>query len=446
MIWQQHTDPITFLTQIEQESGWRKLLLIRLGTSIGVILLLALLALLNQTLWREIIGYALMAFVPLASSIILPVGSSYPTSIRFWLTYLVSPPWLLIILLCGLLPLTACPAVSGIGITELASGPYLLIGCVVIPIAVGATVAVAGAVWMYYSVRLREREQLKKLPGGLLAELPHLSLWNRVRLLRIGLAAMGFLGGILLLLLYRQESLPVVLMAFIFSLACLRLEASLLSWTFPLVTYDREQTSWHTTYCGRFALFVPQHKISALIAPSSERWDDRAAEIVLALLRESTLAPTVRRAIAMLTPTEAHCLLLHLSLQAGGATAIRYLQPALPLTLRPIASQYADLATEAAKPLHLQLWLRVLPKDMGGSNDPSAASVRRLLDTLTQVRQTLLSYEHSPIVESTHHHLQQFVEELYGPIEPVNLPLSWPVALLRHVESRSKKLKRTVSK
>ena len=438
LCWLQHSDPIAFLRQVAQHGGWRRVGLASFGGTIGVMMLLTLLAYLNQSLWREIMAYALLAIIPLAASIILPVVFSHHN--RFWLTYLLSWPWLLIVLLCGLLPLTSA--------TNLGTLPYLLMGSLLIPAAIGATVAVAGSVWVIKCLRQAEREMEREQVGkhaGLAAKLPQLDWWNRVRLLRIGLAVMSVLGGTLLLLLYPRESLPVALMAFVFGAACLRLEATLLSCFSPLLTVDAETGGWRTTYSSRFALFVPQRKLDWLLARGEGH---EAAAIILTLLRSSTLAPAVRRACTTpsVSAAQAHRLLLHLSLQTGGATAIRYIQPALPLSLRPVSERYATLASEATKPSHLQLWLRCLPEQVQTKAQTQAQTAT--LDRhepanigllLSQVREALLRNEWSAQVDAASGDLQQLIKSLYGASQPAKA--CWPVVLLRHLESHRRRLK-----
>jgi hypothetical protein len=136
---------------------------------------------------------------------------------------------------------------------------------------------------------------------------------------------------------------------------------------------------------------------------------------------------------------------LYLSLQAGGAAVIRYLQPALSPLLHPITGYYAALATEAAKPFDFQLWLSVLQPTIGfnPSWEPN------IIGILADVRDALLCHEARPAsLERAVNNLCSLIQSLYDLPAPVIsaeqlleiLPLSWPVALLLRLENHQRRL------
>lgn len=444
LLWRQHSNPIAFLLQIEKLRAWRTVFLARLAGCVGLVLLLSLVAFFKQDVWRDIIAYATIAFFFLPVCLGLAIMVTHHP--RFWLAYWPSPPLLLIVFLCALIPFSLLGWV----------------GWLMFFYAIGAMVPVAGSVWVHKCIFRELRYPSGQRAEGLEADLPRLHLWNRVRVVRIGGAGLIFLGALLWLWFDPPEPKGLLLwVALAVAGGSLRLDAILLCWPGPLklVTYDASLRRWRTTYSGRFALIAPQQKIDYLLAtphPSSirpnagtelEQTDEkaegaRAAEVLLILLREGTLGPTIRRACAKLPAIQAHRLLLHLSLQAGGATAIRYLQPKLALSQRPIALQYVALATEAAKPLDLQRWMAILPEQSEQETETSHTwEPRRITQLLAQVRQVLLSYEFSPLVDETQNDLQRFVERLDRSLGQDKIPTtSWPVTLLTHVDSHRKRL------
>lgn len=212
----------------------------------------------------------------------------------------------------------------------------------------------------------------------------------------------------------------------------------------PLVAYNPATGKWRATYSGRFALFVPMFRLRQVILTDPQtnlpRSDKEANAAILALFREGTLAPALRKLLSNLEPAKINAILLHLSLQAGGATVLDDLQSALPAPQRTIATQYAALASEAAKPTDLQQWLAILPtpspsEQKSTTEESSRQRQERVTQLLTQTREVLLSYEFSPLIDETQHNLEQFIAAQSIPNEPA----SWPIALLDHIESQRRR-------
>jgi hypothetical protein len=179
--------------------------------------------------------------------------------------------------------------------------------------------------------------------------------------------------------------------------------------------------------------------LQALIAKGSVA---EASATLLALLREGSLGLSARAACGQLPAPHLHALLLHLSLQEGGAEALRFLQPGLPPSLQAIGGRYANLAAEAAKPLDLQHWIALLP------SRPEIMISVELIDHLHQimsrVREPLLAYQYQPGLRSVQTDLANFIQTLDN--STTSLPqsvvpaLSWPQALLQHLEDHLHRL------
>lgn len=492
LIFQQHIDSVSFLRG--EASGnrglWRAAWLFRLCMALAVLAILGTIAPLTGSSWVVTVAHAVLAFVPVMVAIgvvVMMTGHA-----EFWLLYLCSPPMLLIALLCGLGPVTPVGWLLGWGVGT--------------PLFLSALLLDACAVWVHNRTRDAQHKQSRRRAGGPVAEMPALALWGRVRSIRLVTAASCVLLATAVILLFQHDQMAyagsfALLMG---AAGCLRLDVALLGWIreSPLVAYDEQRHGWRTTYIGRSALFVPLGLVCQVMAPdlsalrpacvehSLSRALSRgrtaqgtavdASAALLALLGQSSLGPVVRSAVAHLSLEQAHWLVLDLSLQEGGAAAIRYLRPALSQSLRLTVERYAALADEAAKPLDLQRWIAVLTsrpfcaEEQGsrGAGEQGGGGVRGCGDggTLDHARDALLSYEYAPALDEAVRDLRQLIQTLYGVAVPVEsreqpqhlarsetgqskervgagqshsgqtLPLSWPVALLMHVESHRTRL------
>ena len=467
------------------------------------------------------VAHAVLAFAPVMVAIgVVVVMTGHA---EFWLLYLCSPPMLVIALLCGLGPLMPVGWLLGWGVGT--------------PLFLSVLLPDACAVGVHNRTQDMRREQLRRRAGGPAAEMPALALWDRVRSIRLVTAAGCVLLATAVILLFQQDQMAYTasFALLVGAAGCLRLDVALLGWIRepPLVVYDEQRHGWRTTYIGRSALFAPlklvrrvmvpdpaalrpactEHRLpraepalSAVLSLSKgpvEASRGRTAQgtaldasaALLALLGQSSLGPVVRSAVAHLAPEQAHWLILHLSVQEGGAAAIRYLRPALSQPLHLTVERYAALADEAAKPLDLQRWIAVLTsrpfcageqgsrgaeeqRSRGAGALQQAQEPRRGggvrecgdVGTLDHARDALLSYEYAPMLDVAIGDLRQLIQALYGVAVPVEsreqpqrltrpetgqseegawagqnhseqtLPLSWPVALLMHVESHRTRL------
>lgn len=465
MFFEQQTDPWAVIEQI-YESGARALWVVRLG---GVSLLFGFLA----SLVIRDPGIGPLGVILAAQALFfINLGTSGTIMItqhaRFWLAYLFSPLSLVVTLLYSL-----------IAFRPFGSELFLLS----LYFVIGIQFAVTGTVWVHKRTYSVQQEQSRWRAGGVVADLPVLPLWKRVRTLRLvsTLLPLIFLFSIFIIELYygyyNFNNNPIVvhdddpfliyyqviavyfhllsrgnyILLFImiwgsFTAGVLRLDATLacLLGLSPLVAYNPATGKWRATYSGRFALFVPMFRLRQVILTDGQanvsRSDKEASAAILALFREGTLAPTLCKFVATLEPAKINAILLHLSLQTGGATVLNDLQSGLPAPQRAIAEQYAALASEAAKPTDLQQWLNILPtpSEQKVSIAMEESSLQeRVTQLLTQTHEVLLSYEFSPLIDETRHNLEQFIAALSIPSEPA----SWPIALLDHVDSQRGRLK-----
>jgi hypothetical protein len=257
------------------------------------------------------------------------------------------------------------------------------------------------------------------------------------------IASLGM--GLVLLLFFRDA---VAALAGV--VGCLHLDVSLLAWLWrpSLVRFDRQRGQWRATFAGRSALFVPSELIRRVLQSSLSTSDKGAA--LLALLQQGYVGPAVRRASKALSLEQAHRLILHLSLQEGGATVVRYLEPALSQSLHSTLACYAALATEAAKPLDLQRWVMVLTHHLSPHAGNALHVEAEGLEVLSEVRGALLAFSPA-VVDAAIDSLRRLVRSLYN-LSPTatskeewgaqleTLPLTWPVALLFHLEGHRERL------
>ncbi len=420
---QQQCDPVAFLEKQRRYPHrlWWSAWLWRAVTAGGVLAVLSFVARWNQPYAQEMaiyVSFVWMLFHMLSGLIIMTTGQP-----QFWLLYAYSPPVWMLVLLCGFAPLSRVCFELGLKVGL----PFLL----------GAFVSDVGTLWVYKQVEEYQRDRQRLRAGGPAAELPALAWWARVRWMRLiaafGLAIIGLLF---------QDGIFVVAAV----VGGLHLHVTLAAWIWNLllVQFDQQRSRWRVTYIGRSTMFVPLTLVHSLLALAD--LDQIAA--LLALLQGGCLGPIVRGATRKLSRVQMHNLILHLSLQEGGAGVIRYLEPALRRALRPTAGCYAALAREAAKPLDLQHWATAL------TNIPSVAEIGPEANTfqiLYKVRNALLMFTYDQVIDAAIDDLQRFIQLLYNLQLPLprerlitrseTLPLTWPVAMLLHLEMYRERLR-----
>lgn len=167
LLLEQQTDPWAVIEQI-YESGARTLWLVRLG---GVSLLFGFLA----SLVIRDPGIGPLGVILAAQALFfINLGTSGTIMItqhaRFWLAYLFSPLSLVVTLLYSLIPFRA------FGWELFLLSLYFVIGI---------QFAVAGTVWVHKCTYSVQQKQSRWRTGGVVADLPVLPLWKRVRTLRL---------------------------------------------------------------------------------------------------------------------------------------------------------------------------------------------------------------------------------------------------------------------
>lgn len=430
-LFQQYSDPVAFLSGEKEHPGlWRQAWQQRLIMLLLVLLILGIAARFNGRTWLVMASYAVLLpafFAMFLSFAIMGLGHA-----RFWLLYAISPPLLLGALLSGLGVLTPIGWMLGWGL--------------IFPWAVGMLLSTAGAVWVHNHVSETNRDHTRRRVGGVPAILPGLMRQNWVRLVRQIVAAICVVLALLTQLLFQQDTLTTRLVVGSALLACaagcLRLDATVRCWIVPLpLVIPTDGGTWRATFTGRWTLFAPARLVRAVLTPALPSGELGAG--LIALLAQGTAGPVVRGRIRHLSPAQAHHLMLGLSLQPGGVTAIHYLMPALPTAVQPVAALYAALADEAARAVEFQRWLTVLTSSPGlaALEDPTVAP--EITHALTQARDALLCYRYEPMLEHAITNLQQLIETYYPPAsmvnpggsvdQPATPPLSWPLALLRQV-------------
>jgi hypothetical protein len=401
-------------------------------TALAVPAILGVVAALSGRPWGILIGYALLQIVPLMIGISLVVTATGHA--RLWLLYLCAPPTLLTALL------------SVIGPVALAG--WALSWCLGVPLLLGVLLSCACAVWVSNQAGTIAREHTRQRPSGPPADLPALQLQQRARLVRlVAAASCGVLNVAVVtftLLVWPPDrilSAVLGLALLVGAASCLRLEAALLCWLGrPLVALDGQGAC--ATYAGRWALFAPTSLLLPLLI--DEQSAMRAGAALMVLLREGSLGPAVRRACARLTSEQAHHLMLSLSLQPGGAGAIRYLAPTLPHQIQDIAATYARLAEEAARPRDLQRWQAALIDRPGITKLIEHGLASDLSRVLVGARDALLCYSYTPTIEDAARNLRQIIPALYGdttsPILKSDSPTCWPEALLERIVAHERLL------
>ncbi|MBY0494533.1 MAG: hypothetical protein K2Y23_09975 [Cyanobacteria bacterium] len=382
------------------------------------------------TVWGHslviLVSHALVPISPLMFFVGIAVGATGHA--RLWFLYLCAPPATLV----GVL--------SGIGVVlPAARALSWLIGA---PLLIGMLLSSACAVWVFNRARTITREHSRQRSPGPLSDLPVLRWQNRARMVRLTAASSCALLAIAGLTLVRPIGLGVVIAVALLvgGLACLRFEAAVMCWVRrPLVVF--EDQSARATYAGRWALSAPITSLLSLM--TNEQCAARSSVALMALLRDGSLGPIVRSASSRLTLDQTQRLTLSLSLQPGGAGAIRYLSPAFPEQMRPIASTYARLAEEAVIPPDLQRWLAALTDHSGIATLAETGLAPELAQTLSDARDALLDSSYSPTITHAVTGLQHTIVALYGTIGRTpesGSEANWPDVLLARIAAHARLL------
>lgn len=410
---------------------WRQVWRSTLTPSLLVLAALAVAAVLSADPIR-LLAYAL---VPTAM-LIFCVGMVVPVTqhITLWLLYLFAPPALFAAFLAGV---------------GLIWPPGLILsGVLVAPALVGILLSCACAVDVFNQSQRLLRDQSRERGNRHAGALATPIYQNRARVIRLlGTGGASLLAG-LVLLLYAQVDLRLGLLASLALLVaaggCLRIEATLRT-LFPgeLVRPDGEG-GWSATYTGRWALLVPRRRLDKTLRQGASPAECGAA--LITLLRAGCIAPSLRRATAQLSNSEATRVAVSLSLQPDGASVLRYLAPALPHPVGGIALFFADLATEAVRPTDLQRWLLVLNNSQSADLEAVSEQLPMLAHALKSTHLALQCHSYDPVVEEAVLSLQQALPMLYAGDAPASpgspAGVVWPVALLDRLLAQGRLLRR----
>ena len=425
LIWQQR-NPVAFLQSLyaNPHKLWRHAWIVR-GIAIGAAAVgLGCVALIGKRPWDTLLLSALLSLIivqMLCGVVVMITG--YP---QFWLLYTYSPIILIFAFICGLAPLS-------IFWNRLA-------GSVIVPFAVSFLLVDAFTIWVHKYYAEGQQESQRWRTGGLISD-RRLTLWRRIRLIRL-LTAPGVAIGIYI---YVQNAL----FALTFLIGYWRMGTTLAAWIFKLPIVRCKQKRWQATYIGRTAILIPRQSIRVIF--TSEYPIPDQSIIVLTLFREGYLGPAIRRECAMLSPTHLHDLLFELSRRKDGDAAIRYIIPALPLSLQPVGILYAALAYEAAKPFDLQRWINTLGHLPPVSTAALDAATITTLQSLEFIREALLGFVYDPHIAE---HAMQYLRRLTaGPAidrifqgdlctdTSLDVGLhAWTFALLLHLERHNQHL------
>jgi hypothetical protein len=426
-----YSNPVTLLNRMKTERHvWRRIwmtvviaMLCLLAILTGISLFISLPALI-------LIAYALLpiAFMLLGMSIAITTTHHA----LFWLLHLGTP----IIVLTALM--------SGIG--PLWSGGWLLSGVLGTPLLLGLLLSTACTVGFYNQAQQVLREQARMREGGQSVNFALPRYQNYARLLRIGIASGALvLAGLAQFLFWPtnpRDGVLIGLALLVFAGASLRVEATLRCWMgSPLVRID-DQGTYHATYAGRWALYVPTRSLRSLLVADLPAIHAGAA--LIALFSQGYLAPSIRRAVAQLSPEQAHRVALALSLHPEGTSTIQYLAQRVAPEVRDLALMYARLAEESTRPPDLRRWLNALPDHASSvkyaAHDPNFDLVR----VVGMAKKALECYADDHILDAAAHALHQMIPALYGnAASPALVASGWPTALRDRIVAHTNTLRST---
>lgn len=405
---------------------WHRAWLLSGLTALAALAGLGVVAILSGHSLVVLVSHALLPVSPLMLFAGIAVGATGHA--RLWFLYLCAPPATLV----GVL--------SGIGVVwPAARALSWLIGA---PLLIGMLLSSACAVWVFNRAGAITREHSRQRSPGPLSDLPVLRWQNRARRVRLAAAASCVFLAIAGLALSRSIGLGLVVAVALLvgALACLRFEAAILCrMRRPLVAFEGQ--SARATYAGRWALSAPTTSLLSLM--TNGQCAARSSVALMALLRDGSLGPIVRSASSRLTLDQTQRLSLSLSLQPGGAGAIRYLSPAFPEQMQPIASTYARLAEEAVTAPDLQRWLAALTDHPGIARLAETGLAPELAQALSDARDALLQSSYCPTITRAVTGLQQTIVALYGTIGRTpesGSQENWPDVLMARIAAHARLL------
>lgn len=425
----QHREPMAFFEDLKQNRMSPMIWAARLSAMFVVIIFLFSAKKISDATWvSQFVNSAAKIFTGQICifGMLLIITQAW----RFWLLYLFSPPILTLLFICGLAD--RAPALFRVG------------WFICLPFVVGMLLTDVMSLVAYKRVSHVRSQRVRQRSKGPTADLPALRQWLRVRRIRLAVASILIVAAIATpLWLESGRSVFWWGVALLFGAAgCIHFDATLLAYfgNWPLVKYGAQHRHMRSTYVGRHALFVPCNSVIQAITPQPE--GQKASAGLLALLREGGLGPLVRSLYTDLPEEVRHNLILHLSLREGGAEAIRFLshKSSLPDSLSQLATWYADLASEAAKPPDLQQWIGLLKEAPECSGMPIFD--QHIRPIFSRAGEALLQYNDAASITSARQEVADFVSTLYTPLaqsDPPPHPLSWPVALRLHLERRSQR-------
>lgn len=396
---------------LQRKSGPRRLL----GIALLWIAVPSTLSLISGELsiiiWFGILVAALLLVTAFAILLVNLGGPAYPAwaGTTYLLMSLFSPLALILVSLCSLAVWSPWALWLGGGIG--------------LPFFTGAVLTDIGTVAIYQHARTRRMASHKRRQGGPEAELPEHRAWTLARWMRyLGLLGSGVGAFLVIVGPDARQVWPLGVLLLVFAAGVARLDAVVIAalGRGTLIAPWRQPDGWRITYLGRVCLAIPSACIRRVLTDIGH--GPQASAAILTFMRESALAPAVRRACRGLPTAYLLDILYHLSLRNGGATALDNLATALPSALQRVARRYADLAREASKPVDLQQWLAVLPHEvhMQGQNG--------LNELLVQVREALLSFDRTASLERTIHKFAPFLAP-----DGDDRTRAWPEALHNHL-------------
>lgn len=421
----QHRDPIGFFGEVQRLGLWRSLWPYRLGLMGLCIGLIGLFAWRSDDVSRPwvILTPLLFVFGLVGFFGLLTIPTGTLTTATGWLSFLYlyafSVPFLLVLLFASLAVFSTPAFVLSFWV-----GPPFLLAWMLVDV---------GGLLLHLAEQKEDAKRGQFRLGGPLAQRARIGRQRLLFWLRAGCAGLLLLAALLVWAVYGASGWQGALFLGVAGLGLLRLEATLLALMgLPLVWFDSSAGNWRAAYCGRAALLLPAPLLlGALqegIHPASQ------AAILLTLLAEGAAAPSIRRCVARLPEAELSEILLHLSLQPGGAEGLRYFALPLPRHLPLTAEMYARLVEESAKPLDLQRWLS--PLSSLPSTQPKEEA-DAILGILRQAHIALSAWAGSSAVEEGYIALGRFVDELRESMEQAGEEWDdaiWPVALWRHLQ------------
>lgn len=397
-----YTDPVRLIRLLNTANGRRTVALLWIAA--GLLFLITLMAISLRVsghngwlvLWATVGWSAMMPIVSMAITMTWQA--------RFWLLYSVAP---LSLLVYALGSFTIFHPLGTVAFYTLL--PYYL----------GATIAVAGAVWVYKNEAWRQRYPKT---GITFESLPTLREWRMVAIMRLGFCGILVIGIMVLFAISTERAQAgwVLMGVLCFCLGLLRLESTVAALAgYPLVVEDATTQKWRTTMVGRFALWVTPLTFQSLLPPRLSPVASATAWI--ALLEDGGVGRHATRQIARLTPEILGEFLLALSMQKGGGDALGLIRPALPPPFQPVAATLQRLAQMGAIPFAMQQWLTTLDDAI----PPLRQTYPALTTDLETVQRLLLATRwRDSVLEQSTHTLQRL--EALSPTE------GWLSALVAH--------------